>query len=84
MVTLTLGTYSGMPPKVYECVDVGGWSEKKVVPPLIVANVQAAVLVHPVDKPHDMEDCGLNLSSTDVAQLIPYKTDDSVDSSEPT
>lgn len=49
-------------------MDVGGWSEKKVVPPLIVANVQAAILVHPVDKSHDMEDCGFNLNDIKTHQ----------------
>lgn len=67
-----------MPPKVYECVDVGGWSQEEIVPPLIVANVQAAVLVHPVGKPHNMDDrgpkrCNFNESYTSSAKRFPFK-----------
>lgn len=40
-----------MPPKVYKSTDVCGRGQEEVVSPLIVADVQAAVLVHPVDKP---------------------------------
>lgn len=39
-----------MPPEVYERVDVGGWSKQEIVPPFVVADVEATILVHPVDK----------------------------------
>lgn len=63
-----------MPPKVYECVYVGGRSQEEVVSPLIIANVQAAVLVHPADKSHDIQDrrpkwaCAIWTSSTHQAR----------------
>lgn len=39
-----------MPPEMYERVYVGGRRQQQVVPPLIVADVQTAILVHPADK----------------------------------
>lgn len=48
-------TYSGVPPEVYECVDIWAGREQQVVPPLVIADVEAAVLVHPADKPAVLE-----------------------------
>lgn len=43
-------THSGVPPKMYERMNVRRRRQQEVVPPLIVTDVQAAILVHPVDK----------------------------------
>lgn len=36
-----------MPPEVYEGVDVGRRRQQQIVTPLVVADVEAPVLVHP-------------------------------------
>lgn len=43
-----------MPPEMYERVYVRGRRQQQVVPPLIVADVQTAVLVHPADKLNEL------------------------------
>ncbi|CAH2207928.1 jg21318, partial [Pararge aegeria aegeria] len=40
----------GVPPKMDERVNIGRRCQKEVVPPFVVTDIQAPVLVHPVDK----------------------------------
>lgn len=46
-------TYCGMSPEMYERVDIGRRRQQKIVPPLVVADVETAILVHPVNKPNE-------------------------------